>query len=251
MGNDAGGQTCKWCGTPLKIDTAEFCSVCYAPQTPFANFLYSANFLARNLAIPLTIGIVTWVLTSWQQEATIKIATREKLAEALGEVDKVQADFHRAYTQIAFMASQKSSDIPTKELKDAAIRVDSAIASFGAKLGPFEEFARREELYDIEKYGASPLQKVWDRCFVSAYWGSNGNPGILQKVKDKLVQCNDDLCEKKIAKDLQLLYEDFDLGDCEGGVPTKQLPQVWFNRELRKIAVEETRRENPYVMDGQ
>jgi hypothetical protein len=134
---------CSWCGAALQSDAATFCSVCKAPQTCFGNFLYGANFLARNLAIPLAIGLVTLILTNQQQEAALIVANRQKLAEALGEVGKVQADYHLADSQIALLASAKADTVPAKELKDAVLRLDLAIASFGAKLGPFEEFARR------------------------------------------------------------------------------------------------------------
>jgi hypothetical protein len=199
------------------------------------------NFLAKNLAIPLLIGIATWLLATWQQEAAVIVANRQKLAEALSDVGKVQSDHRLAYTQILFMASSSGATVPGKDLKDAATRLDLAIASFGAKLGPFEEFARRTKYYDIKPNEASPLQQVWDRCFVHAYWGDDKKPGHLTSITENLAKCDENNCPKAVAQELKRIFDEFYQGYCKDQKPKKKVEQVWFNRELRRISIQQPR----------
>jgi hypothetical protein len=238
MDGGTGAGPCKWCGTALPTATAEFCATCHAPQTCLARFLYTMNFLASNLAIPLAIGIVTLLLANSQQEAALVVANRQKLAEALSDVGKVQADYRLAYTQIMFMASSSGATVPAKDLKDAATRADVAIASFGAKLGPFEEFARRTKYYNIKPNEASPLQQVWDRCFVYDYWGDGKKPGYLTSITENLAKCDEAVCPKAVAQELSRIHDEFYQGYCRDEKPVKQLPAIWFNRELRRISIQ-------------
>lgn len=240
----AGGRPCKWCGTALASDTAEFCATCQAPQTRRAKSLYALNFIAKTFAIPLTIGVVTLLLTHRQQEAALIVANRQKLAEALSDVGKVQADSHLAYTQIALMALPSGAKVPAKDLKDAVTRLDVAISSFGAKLGPFEEFARRTNYYNIKPNEASPLQNAWDRCFVLPYWGDGKNPGYLQAIEQSLTECDDAVCPRVVAQEVKRIHDEFYQGYCYEQKPVKQLPQIWFNRELRRISIQERRVED-------
>lgn len=252
MGVGAAVRLCKWCGTALPTAAAEFCATCDAPQTCLARFLYAMNFLAKNLAIPLAIGIVTLLLANGQQEAAIIVANRQKLAEALSDVGKVQADYRLAYTQILFMASSSGATVPAKDLKDAATRADVAIASFGAKLGPFEEFARRTKYYDIKPSEASPLQKVWDRCFVYNYWGDDKKVGYLTLTTENLAKCDEAVCPTAVAQELRRIHDEFYQGYCQDGKPVKQLQAVWFNRELRRISIQERRAEaDLYTIGGE
>lgn len=233
---------CKWCGASLKSSTAIFCSECKAPQTVFGHLLYAADFVGKNLAIPLAIGLVTFLLTAQQQESALIVSSRQRLAEGLGEVGKVQADNRLAYSQIDFMAVAKDDTVPAKELKDAVLKLDLAIASFGAKLGPFEEFARRTNYYGpIGPSQPTRLQMVWDRCFVQPYWGDDKTPGYLSQIKDSISKCGEAMCPKSVAQELKKIYDKFYLGLCYPGdpeIPEKSIPQVWFNRELRRIAVQ-------------
>ncbi len=241
MCNGGSEKVCKWCGTQLATATAEYCAKCFAPQTGLAKILYIGNFVARNLAIPLAIGLVTLLITHRQQESALIVSNRQKLAEALGEVGKLQADYRLADTQILLMASASGATVPAKDLKDAALRLDVAIASFGAKLGPFEEFARRTEYYKIEPNKPSPLQHAWDRCFVVPYWGDGKKPGHLHAIMNNLAKCGDATCPKEAALELRRIFDEFYLGYCHEGQPVKQLPSVWFNRELRRISIQHPR----------
>lgn len=231
---------CRWCGEELKTDTATFCAGCEAPQTPGGYILYIASFAAKNLAIPLAIGLVTLFLTERQQQSALIVSNRQRLAEALGEVGKVQADNRLAYSQVDFMAATKDDTVPAKELKEAALKHDLSISSFGAKLGPFEEFARRTRYYGLIDPGEpTPLQRVWDECFVKPYWGSDGASGYLSRVKTTLSTCDKETCPRSAAQELKKIFDEFYLGLCDKGYPRKSIPGVWFNRELRRISIQE------------
>ncbi len=239
--NSSEGSTvsCKWCGASLKSNTAAFCSECKAPQTVFGYIAYATDFVGKTLAIPLTIVLVTFVLTKQQQESSLTLSSRQKLAEGLGEVGKIQADIRLAYSQINFMAATKDDTVPTKELRDAVMKYDVAIDSYGAKLGPFEEFARRPNYYGPLAPGEpTRLQKVWDQCFVKPYYGDDKTPGYLSQIKDKISTCGGNTCPKAVAQELRETYDKFYLGFCDKGDPTKSIPQVWFNRELKRISVQ-------------
>jgi hypothetical protein len=250
MSNGAGGPLCKWCGTALASNTAEFCATCQAPQTRLAKFLYALNFIATTLAIPLAIGVVTLLLTHQQQEAAIIVANRQKLAEALSEVGKVQADSRLAYTQIALMALPSGTTVPAKDLKDAATRLDVAIASFGAKLGLFDEFARRTKYYSIKPNEASPLQNVWDRCFVLPYWGDGKSPGYLHVIEQNLTKCDEAVCPKAVAQEVKRIHDEFWQGYCSEQKPVKQVRLIWFNREMKRISIQERRPEGKIYDEG-
>jgi hypothetical protein len=237
-------MACKWCGSALPLATAEFCATCKAPQRPLAQFLYSVDFLARNLAIPLAIGVVTFLLATWQQDATRIVADRQRLAESLSDVEKVGDEERRAYTQILFMATSSGTTVPAKDLKDAATNLDEAIASFGQKLGPFEEFARRTKYYTVKPNESSPIQKVWDRCFVYPYFGNDKKPGYLKTITDNLAKCVGADCPKAVAQELKHVIDEFYQGYCKDGDPMPHVQQIWFNRELRRISIQEPRAES-------
>ncbi len=226
---------CSWCGSPLKNRSAAFCAECKAPQTALAYLLYVVNFIGTTLAIPLAIAAVTFILTSGQQRASETVASRQKLAEALGEVGKVQADYHLATTQITFMAFAKEDTISAKEFKDALTRIDLSISSFGAKLGPFEEFARRTNYYgEIPPGEPSPLQRVWDECFVKRYW-----PGYLTSIKHILSTCDEVKgCPRSAAEEVVKIFDEFYKGLCFEHKPADAIPLKWFNRELKRISIQ-------------
>jgi hypothetical protein len=243
---------CKWCGADLKKDAAAFCSECKGPQNDTGTILYGLNFFAKTLAIPLAIAVVTLILTNYQQDAALIVANRQKLAEALGEVGKVQADYHLADSQIALMASAKDDTVPAKDLRDAVLRLDLAIASFGAKLGPFEEFARRTKYYEIEPGQPSPLQLVWDRCFVKPYWGDERNKGYLSDIRHNLSKCDENKCPRAAAQEIRANFDKFYQGYCYEGKPKEHLDEIWFNRELRRISIQEPHScnaEDPFPCD--
>ena len=135
----------------------------------------------------------------------------------------------------------------------AAIRKDVQRGACGsaAKLGPFEEFARRTKYCTIKLHEASPLQTVWDQRFVLPYWGDGDKPGYLQHVKESLAKCDDSICAKAVAQEVRRLYDDFYQGYCSHEKPVKQLPEVWSNRELRRIAIQEPPAENLYQLGAQ
>jgi hypothetical protein len=240
-------SNCSWCATPLKGGKVTFCPVCQAPQTCFGYFLYGGNFLAKNLAIPLAIGLVTLILTERQQESALIVSNRQRLAEALGDVGKVQADNRLAYSQIDFMTVAKGDAVPAKDLKEAVLKLDLAISSFGAKLGPFEEFARRTNFYgSLSPSDPTPLQRAWDECFVKPYWGNNASPGYLSQIKNSVSTCDETKCPKAAAQELKKILDNFYSGLCDQGVPVKSVPQVWFNRELRRISIQQHNPGNVY-----
>jgi hypothetical protein len=241
---NTGAQRCKWCGTELAANAADFCATCQAPQTGLAKLMYAANFIAKNFAIPLMIGVVTLLLTTRQQEAALVVSNRQKLAEALSDVGKVQADSRLAYTQIALMALPNGRTVPAKDLKDAATRLDVAISSFGAKIGVFDEFVRRTKYYGaIERHKASPLQKAWDECFVSPYWGVYKQPGYLQVIEGELTKCDEAACPKMVAQEIKRIHDEFYKGYCHDlreptGEKVEQLELKWFNREFKRISIQ-------------
>lgn len=247
------GRLCKWCGTTLASNSAAFCANCDAPQTRFATFLYALNFIAKNLAIPLVIGVVTLMLTTRQQEASLNVANRQKLADALVDFGRLQADSRLAYTQIEFMALPNGTNVPAKDLKDATARLDVAIASFGAKLAPFEEFVRRTGYYNVEPLKASPLQRAWDNCFVQNYWGEEKKPGYLTLIEENLTKCDDTNCPKAVAQEIRRIHSEFYKGYCKNlydrsGRQVNELPLIWFSRELKRISVQASRGEDIYVV---
>ncbi|MEA2860737.1 MAG: hypothetical protein QOC72_2776 [Methylobacteriaceae bacterium] len=200
---------------------------------------------------------MTLLLSTCQQEATLIVANRQKLAETLSEVGKVRADSRLAYTQLSLMALPNGAKVPAKDLKDAITKLDVAIDSFGAKLGPFEEFVRRTNYYGVIKpHDASPLQKAWDKCFVLPYWGDDKNPGYLKLIEENLTKCDESTCPKLVAQELKQIHDQFYQGYCRGltersGEPVKKLELIWFNRELRRISVQAPRRpKDPYYRVG-
>lgn len=233
-------KRCHWCGGQLKAEKAVFCAECEAPQTAGGYFLYVTSFIGKNLAIPLAIGLVTLYVTDHQQQSALIVSNRQRLADALGEVGKVQADNRLAYSQIDFMAVAKNQTVPAKDLKEAVLKLDLAISSFGAKLGPFEEFARRTEFYGpLGPSEPTPLQRAWDQCFVKPYWGSGQGPGYLSQVKDNVSTCDEATCPKSAAQELKKIFDKFYLGLCDKGDPRASVSQVWFNRELRRISIQQ------------
>jgi len=191
------------------------------------------------LAIPLAIVLVTFLLTRQQSESSLTVSSRQKLAEGLGEVGKVVADIRLAYSQINFMAATKDETVPVKELQDAVLKYDVAIDSFGAKLGPFDEFARRTNYYGPMARGEpTRLQKVWDQCFVKPYYGYDKTPGYLSQIRDKMSACGKGTCPSAVAQELIQIYDKFYLGFCDKGDPNQSIPRVWFNKELKRISVQ-------------
>jgi hypothetical protein len=214
------------------------------------------NYIAKTLAIPLAIGIVTFWLTSKQQEAAVIVANRQKLADAMGEFGKVKAAARLAYTQISLMALPNGTTVPAKDLKDAVTRLDVAIASFGAKLAPFEEFVRRTNYYAIGSDKTSPLQKAWDRCFVLPYWGTDKKIGYLTRIEENLIKCDETVCPKTVAQELKRIHDEFYKGYCnelqdKSGRLVIELPLIWFDRELRRINIQQPRGNDDIYVIGE
>jgi hypothetical protein len=82
---------------------------------------------------------------------------------------------------------------------------------------------------------------VWDRCFVHAYWGDDKKPGYLTSISQNLAKCDEAVCPKAVAQELRRIIDEFYKGYCKDGEPVPNLEQVWFNRELRLISIQEPR----------
>jgi len=238
-----------------------FCAQCKGPQTPWARVLYIANLLV----IPLSLALVGAYLAKVQQDASLIVASRQKLADGLIDFGRTYAEYHSASRKLKLLSYTKDDKISADKLRDAVSQLDTAMSSFGAKLIPFEEFARRNDTYkNLKSSCASPLQKVWDSCFVNPYWvrGPSSAPGKYSESYFSQIQtaikenCDNRKCNKVAAVQIEQIADDIYEAKCdeekfhevspkspECKIDKRQkLPDcldfIWIHRELRRIVVQ-------------
>ena len=255
MATNPSTWTCSWCGSTQTGIRAQFCPVCKAPNKRQAYVIYLADIIARSLAIPAIIALSAVYLGSLfaskqqetaldvankQQETSLQISSRQKLADGLLEFGRTYADYNLATRRIKLLASMNEKEVSADDLRQAVLDLDKAMSSFGQKFIPFDEFARRSKFYgDLPTDKPTPLQTVWDNCYVKPYWVTlKDDQSYFAQISDILSVCTKATCPKSAAGNIDAITEKLFNGHCRDIKPTVSCNFVWIYRELRAITIE-------------
>jgi hypothetical protein len=249
--NAGEGKACRWCGKPLVSPTAWLCAECKKPAKA-PGYMAAA---AAALLLPLFLALATFWLSSTQQQTALDIANRQKLADAYVAFGATMTELRRADATIQMFATRSSTEaISYDELRKAVLNYDAAFNAIGAKLGPFEEEARRihdqssawpwftNPLRWFSDSGpsrpASQISLTWNRCFVAPYYGTSAVPTEKTywfKVVQALNSCSGASCQRSVAVQIADILEDVFSGSCVCEKPEIERPLTWFYPEIQSI----------------
>jgi hypothetical protein len=245
------GVVCRWCGKPIVSPRAWLCGECNKPARAPAYVLAAI----QGLLLPLILAFATFWLSSGQQQIALNIANRQKLADAYVGFGATMTDYRRAVATIQVFATDDSNDtVSFPELRKAVLDYDAAFNAIGAKLGPFEEAARRIHNEAMTKsWIADPLQwfsgkgqprttieisKTWNSCFVAPYYGTSAVPRektYWYKILQTFKSCTLETCKRTVAVQISDILEDVFSGSCVCENPAKQRSLVWFYPEIEAV----------------
>jgi hypothetical protein len=203
------------------------------------------------LLLPLILVIATYSLNSEQQ----RIANRQKLADAYVAFGSTLTDYRKAAATIDTLTkTANNGTISLSELKKAVLDFDAAFNAIGAKLGPFEEAARRHEDNTNGTWnwllgtgsqtppGATrEISRTWNSCFVAPYYGTSAVPSDKTywfKINNALSSCSADTCPQTSAVQISAIQSDIWSGTCVCGRPEQQRPLNWLYPVIQSLMEE-------------
>ena len=229
---------CSWCGKPVS-PAAHFCPECHAPNRPNGYVLFSLNFIARNLAIPMAIGLLTFFLTARHEDTERAISEHGKLIDAYGAFAQAHSEYRVAENTIAYMALNHGGKVDFTALTAAILQLDKAFDSIGAKLTPFEEYEKASPHYKSQfASGRTALEETWQDCFTTPYFTTDPKapPGYQTELATKLQGCSEGNCTLQVAWAVRHVLDEIDSGRCTSSLPPGTVRTFdWFWTELARV----------------
>jgi hypothetical protein len=235
---------CRWCGKPIADLRAWMCAECSRP-TRFPGYLVTGGaFVATTLLLPFILAYATYLLSTEQQQ----IASRQKLAEAYVAFGTTMTEFRRAaatFDVLTKVASDGKIDLP--EVKKAILDFDAAFNAIGAKLGPFQEAARRshDNRTWLLSYRApstpnaiNEISSTWNNCFVAPYYGTSAVPyekTYWFRIHNSLRSCTAATCPQTVAERITTVVYDIWSGTCVCERPERQRPMSWLYPAMQSL----------------
>lgn len=245
--------TCRWCGKPVTNLQAWLCGECDKPRRLRGYAVAIASFAATTLLLPLILIGVTYWLNSEQQ----RIANRQKLADAYVAFGTAMTDYRRAAATFDLLTKGSSKGtVSLSEVKKALLDLDAAFNAIGAKLGPFEEAARRSpengivatswnwiwtDKTAIKSKAADEISLTWNNCFVAPYYGTSAVPTdktYWYKMHNTLRLCTADRCPRSVTERVANVLSDIFTGTCVCGQPEQHRPLVWLYPAIQSLMQE-------------
>jgi hypothetical protein len=182
------------------------------------------------------------------------VASRQKLADAYVAFGATMTDYRRAAAAIDVLSSAGPQDaVSYPEIRKAVIDYDAAFNAIGAKLGPFEEAARRSSsvgqtgvwawIAGTEAHrpeaAIDEISPTWNNCFVEPYYGGTAavpnEKSYWYKIQQQLRPCGSDTCPRNVAVGIRDIMEDIYSGTCLCERPVKQRPMGWLYPVMQDI----------------
>lgn len=244
---------CRWCGKPLTNSRAWLCGECNKPRRLPGYVVAVFSFIATTLLLPLILVLATYSLNSEQQ----RIASRQKLADAYVAFGTTMTDYRRAAATFDLLTkSSNKGNVSLSEVKKALLDFDAAFNAIGAKLGPFEEAARRShengtagtfwswllgDKTTIKSKAVSEISLTWNSCFVAPYYGTSAvplNKTYWRKMNELLRLCTVDSCPKLVTEKIADVLSDIWTGTCVCGQPEQHRPLNWLYPVIQSLMEE-------------
>jgi hypothetical protein len=249
--SNATGPPCRWCGKPIANARAWLCGECNRPARCPGYITTGISIAITSLLLPVVLAIFTFQLGANQQT----IASRQKLADAYVAFGTTMTDYRRAAATLDVLSSVAPRDaISFPDLRKSILDYDAAFNAIGAKLGPFQEAARRSSNVGGEAgtwawlslSGAGPseaaideISTTWNNCFVEPYYGGTASvpyeKSYWYKIQEQLKLCSSETCPHKVAADISSIMFDAYSGTCICDRPVKQRPMHWLYPTMQNI----------------
>jgi hypothetical protein len=205
------------------------------------------SFTATTLLLPLFLVYATFSLNAEQQ----RIANRQKLADAYVAFGSTMTDFRRAAATFDVLKKTAFNDkINLADVKKAVLDFDAAFNSIGAKLGPFQEAARRNRESKIAAFRTAgrsnantttDIALTWNSCFVAPYYGTSAVPyekNYWFKIHNALALCSADTCPRLVAERISDIISDIWAGTCVCEQPQRQRSMNWLYPVIQSLMEE-------------
>jgi hypothetical protein len=236
-GSGSPEMSCPWCGADTPRP-ASFCGHCNAPIQRRGKLLFGLNYFAKNLLIPLVIGLASYSLSVRQQTSDRAIADHKRLVDAYIAFGQAHSDFRIAASAIGFMALNPQPTVKFNDLKDAVLRMDQAFDSIGAKLTPFEDSEKGLPGF-VSRFpdGKTDVEQIWQECFILPYYADPKNgSSYFTAIGAQLRLCNGETCPSDTARGIQRIIDKIEAGRCfDGPLAGKDYKFTWFWGALERI----------------
>jgi hypothetical protein len=234
------GLACRWCGSDVPSRTVYFCAECKSPIRLLGHIIFSLNFATKNLLLPLVIGIVTFLLATYQQKISLKVDDSRKLADAYANVGKIQSELRRDQSSIQLLMNGSSSTVSANALKNAVLDYDEKFDLYEPSLAPFEEVeTRTQNISQSGGFNIPDMANVWRLCFLIPYYGNRVHPefSYWNDIRSQLANCSDTSCPIAAANGINTIMSKIYSGTCACTTSTGpvQMPMEWFWRKMRAL----------------